>query len=87
MLFFIGFQDSFGVVEVFLWFPGVVSGGKSFPFNKEGVASSLLLVGDYGFNFILVFSFDKVRGVELRNWFCECCSLCRGIEVSGQPAK
>ena len=31
MSFFIGFQESFGIVEVFLWFPGIVSGGKSFP--------------------------------------------------------
>ena len=75
MLFFIGFQESFGIVEVFLWFPGVVSGGKSFPFDKEGVASSLLPVGDYGFNFILVFTVKlrfnldndrrKIFGVEI----------------------
>ena len=65
VLFFIAFQDSSGVVEVFLWFPGIVSGGRSFPFDKEGVASSLLLVGHYGFNFVLVFSFDKVR-----RWGC-----------------
>ena len=58
---FIDFQDSFGVVEVFLWFPGIVSGGKPFPFDKEGVASSLLPVGDYGFDFVLMFTFDKVR--------------------------
>ena len=65
MSFFIVFQHSFGIVEVFLWFPGIVSSGKSFPFDKEGMASSLLLVGDYSFNFILVFSFDKVR-----RWGC-----------------
>ena len=73
MSFFIGFQDLFGVVEVFLWFPGIVSGGKSFPFDKEGVASSLLPVRDYGFYFVLVFSFDKVRRCYTRketesNW-------------------
>ena len=61
MSFFIGFQESFGIVEVFLWFPGIVSGGKSFPFDKEGMASSLLPVRDYGFNFVLMFTFDKVR--------------------------
>ena len=61
MSFFIGFQESFGVVEVFLWFPGIVSSGKSFPLDKEGMASSLLPVGDYCFNFVLVFTFDKVR--------------------------
>ena len=65
MSFFIVFQNSFGVVEVFLWFPGIVSGGKSFPFDKEGMASSLFPVGDYGYNFVLVFSFDKVR-----RWGC-----------------
>ena len=65
MSFFIGFQESFGIVEVFLWFPGIVSGGKSFPLDEEYVASSLLLVGDYGFNFVLMFTFDKVRG-----WCC-----------------
>ena len=65
MLFFIGFQDLFGVVEVFLWFPGIVSSGKSFPFDKGGVGSSLLPMGDYGFNFVLMFSFDKVR-----RWSC-----------------
>ena len=59
--FFIVFQESFGVVEILLGFPGIVSSGKTFPFDKEGVASSLLPVGEYGFNFVFVFSFDKVR--------------------------
>ena len=35
--FFIAFQESFGVVEVFLWFPGIVSGGKSFPLLSYGI--------------------------------------------------
>ena len=61
MSFFIVFQESFGVVEVLLRFPGIVSGGKTFPFDKESMASSLLPVREYGFNFVLVFSFDKVR--------------------------
>ena len=64
MSFFIDFQELFGIVEVFLWFPGIVSSGISFPLDKEGVASSLLPVGDYGFNFVLMFTFDKVR------WHC-----------------
>ena len=38
MSFFISFQESFGIVEVSLRFPGIVSGGKSFPFDKESVA-------------------------------------------------
>ena len=59
--FFIVFQNLFGIMEVSLWFPGVVSSGKSFPFDKEGMASSLLPMGDYSFNFILMFPFDKVR--------------------------
>ena len=46
--FFIVFQNLFGIVKVSFWFPGVVSDGKSFPFDKEGMASSLLFVGDYG---------------------------------------
>ena len=65
MPFFIVSQNLFGIVEVSLWFPGIVSGGKSFPLDKEGVASSLLPVGDYGFNFVLVFSFNEVR-----RWSC-----------------
>ena len=63
--FFIGFQESFGIVEVFLRFPGIVTSGKTFPLDEEYVASSLLLVGDCGFNFVLMFTFNKVRG-----WCC-----------------
>ena len=45
----------------FVRVPGIVSGGRSLPFDEVNIASSLSFVRDYRFHFVFMFSFDKVR--------------------------
>ena len=56
--------------EVSLWFPQVLGGGVTFPFDEELVPSPGTLVCDDCFYLILGFFFYKVQW-----WFQEVCSM------------
>jgi len=58
----VGFKEFRGV-NLVSWFPCIVTFGVPFPFDKvlECSGSSIMLVVDNTFHFILLFSVDKVR--------------------------
>ena len=61
VLSFISFQDGSGMSQISFRFPGVVTCGVTLPFDKVYVSSSLSFVRNYRFQFVLVFSLNKVR--------------------------
>ena len=73
--------DKFRGMNLISWFPCVVTVGVSLPFNEvlEPFRSSELSVCDDSFDFVFVFSVDKVRG-----WLGEVWAVCRCFMIGSQ---
>ena len=72
--------DKFRGVNLVSWFPCVVAFGVSFPFDEilKSFRSSELSVCDDSFNFVFLFSVNKVRRWLGKVWTVRSCFMIRG---------
>ena len=75
----IGFNDSWSV-NLVSWFPGVIRFRVSLPFDEvlEGSGPAGVSMIDHFFDFVFLFTFDKVRG-----WPGIVGPVCVGFAIGG----